>query len=109
MLILAVLRREATHGYAIARAIERDSGDLLAIEEGSLYPALARLERAGHIDSSWAKTHTGRRGKVFYLTTIGRDHYDTQRRLWHEFVGAVARVLVGTPARTPFDIESIGD
>ncbi|MGD9691020.1 MAG: PadR family transcriptional regulator [Phycisphaerales bacterium] len=108
LLILATLARGPAHGYAIARTIERTSGGLLAVEEGSLYPALKRLRRTGEIDAEWQTTGTGRRGKVYRLVADGRERLARERNLWSDYVAAVSRVLAGH-APGPFDLESIAD
>lgn len=108
LLILCTLARSPAHGYAIARAIERASDGVLAIEEGSLYPALKRLRARGDIDAEWQTTATGRRGKVYRLVSDGRDRLTSERRLWSQYVAALTRVLEGATAG-PFDVDSIGD
>jgi PadR family transcriptional regulator, regulatory protein PadR len=109
MLVLATLARRPAHGYAIARSIEQASGATLKIEEGSLYPALRRLSRAGAIDAEWQTTPAGRRGKVYRLSREGRGHLEQERTLWHNYTAAIARVLAGGAGYGPFDIEGIGD
>jgi len=107
-MILATLARAPAHGYAIARSIERGSGGLLAIEEGSLYPALRRLRQRGDIDAEWQTTATGRRGKVYRLTGDGRARLREERRLWAEYSAAVERVLSGRSVH-PFDVDAVTD
>lgn len=100
VMILRTLARAPAHGYAIARSIESASGGVLTIEEGSLYPALYRLQRRGDLKSSWQTTDTGRRAKVYELTARGRKQLAEQQDLWRRLSGAVSRVLAGG-AETP--------
>lgn len=96
LLILSILRAGDLHGYAIARSIETRSGSVFEIGQGSLYPALYRLERAGKIASSRGTSDTGRRVKIFTLTAAGRDALFAEERGWTRFTGAVNRVIGGT-------------
>lgn len=96
LLVLQVLARNELHGYAIAREIERLSGDALAVEQGSLYPALYRLERSGWIRARWSISETSRRVKVYALTTAGRRRLGEELANWESFVNAVRRVVRGT-------------
>lgn len=93
MLVLKVLADGALHGYAIALRIERLSNDVLAVEEGSLYPALYRMESRGWLKSEWALTDTGRRARFYKLTRTGRAQLDAETESWHRLAGAVAQVL----------------
>jgi transcriptional regulator len=94
LLVLKILSRRAPlHGYAIMAAIEEISGDVLRIEEGSLYPALHRLEEAGSIGAAWATKDNGRRTRVYELTTRGRKQLDNEEARWTAVNGAVQRVL----------------
>ena len=99
VMILRTLARAPAHGYAVARSIEQASGGVLAIEEGSLYPALYRLQRRGDLKSSWRTSDTGRRAKVYELTTRGRRQLAEQQDLWTRLSGAVSRVLAGDAGR----------
>ena len=72
-LILKTLTRGAKHGYAIARFIEETTGDAFLIEDGSLYPALYRLERKGWVEAEWGTSELGRRAKLYRLTNAGRE------------------------------------
>jgi PadR family transcriptional regulator len=87
MLILRTLTVRPTHGYAIAQHIERRSKEVLAVEQGSLYPALARLQRKGWVTSRWAESPTGRRARYYTITASGR------RKLAEE-ISSFKRVLV---------------
>ena len=93
MLVVKVLADGALHGYAIALRIERLSNDVLAVEEGSLYPALYRMESRGWLKSEWALTDTGRRARFYKLTRTGRAQLDAETESWHRLAGAVAQVL----------------
>jgi PadR family transcriptional regulator PadR len=96
LLLLQVLSREPRHGYAIARAIEAQTDDALRVEEGSLYPALHRLEGRGFVTARWTLSEQGRRTRLYALTRIGRDRLARERRKWSVFSRAVTR-LVGEP------------
>lgn len=93
LLILRALSEGPQHGYGIARWIGSASGDALRIEEGSLYPALYRLEGKGWLASSWKTTESGRRARVYRLTSSGRRALGAERSQWKAFAAAVARVL----------------
>lgn len=95
MLVLKVLDGGALHGYAIAVRLERMSKDVLSVEEGSLYPALYRMERRGWLASSWALTDTGRRARFYKLTKSGRAQLDAEAASWLRLTTAVADVLNG--------------
>lgn len=93
LLILRTLRAEPLHGYGIGKALREQSGGVLAIEEGALYPALHRLERKGLLEAAWGKTDTGRRAKFYRPTDEGVAHLETESDRWAEFSGAVSLVL----------------
>ena len=94
LLVLKLLaQRGPLHGYAIATQIERMSDDLLRVEEGSLYPALHRLEEDGGIKAKWTTTDTGRRARVYEITTSGRKQLETEEQHWKSVTGAVGKVL----------------
>jgi transcriptional regulator len=95
MLVLKVLEDGALHGYGIAVRLERTSKDVLSVEEGSLYPALYRMERRGWLASNWAVTDTGRRARFYKLTRTGRSQLDAERASWLRLTTAVADVLNG--------------
>ena len=92
-LILKTLLAGPRHGYGIARWLERTTDDALRIEEGSLYPALYRLERRGLVASEWGKSELGRRAKYYRLTGDGRAHLLQDTEDWRRFASAVSRVL----------------
>ena len=97
MLVLKTLSTGSMHGYGIARIIEQQTDDVLSIEEGSLYPALFRLDRRGLIKSKWGITETKRRAKFYQLTKKGRKQLDDDESNWLSFAVAVASVLDGRP------------
>jgi transcriptional regulator len=79
------------HGYRIARRIEQISGDQLALNQGTLYPALLKLEQAGWISSNWTESETGRRVKVYALTRSGRKQLRAEEMAWQQATGIVSR------------------
>ena len=94
LLVLKVLSRRAPlHGYAIMTAIEQISDEVLRVEEGSLYPALHRLEDAGVIRAQWITRENGKRARVYGLTARGRRQLASEEARWTEITGAVQRVL----------------
>jgi PadR family transcriptional regulator, regulatory protein PadR len=93
-LILSTLASGPRHGYAIARWIEESTEDVLTIEDGSLYPALYRLEQRGWLKSSWGTSELGRRAKFYALTRAGATALRRETEEWQRFVGAVSRVLL---------------
>ena len=94
LLVLKVLSRRAPlHGYAIMAAIEEISDQVLRIEEGSLYPALHRMEEAGSIRAKWISKENGRRARIYELTARGRKQLDSEEARWTAVTGAVQRVL----------------
>ena len=95
-LILKTLARGPRHGYAIARWIEAGSENALSIEEGSLYPALYRMERRGWIEAEWGLSDTGRRVKLYRLTRAGRKQLALETEQWRRFAGGVGRILLSS-------------
>lgn len=95
MLILKTLSHTDLHGYAIAQRIRERSGDELLIEEGSLYPALQRLELNGWIDGAWGATSSGRRARIYKLTRSGRKQLEVETVRFRQLTLAVARVMEG--------------
>jgi PadR family transcriptional regulator PadR len=93
MLILRTLSRGAMHGYAIAIAIEQRSDAVLRVEEGSLYPALHRLELAGLLASEWRTSENNRRAKFYRLTAAGRKQLEAESVRWNRLVMAITRVM----------------
>jgi PadR family transcriptional regulator, regulatory protein PadR len=93
LLILKTLAWGPRHGYAIARWLEDTTDDALHIEEGSLYPALYRLERRGRIEASWGTSEIGKRIKIYSLTRSGRAQLKEESVEWKAFSAAVAKVM----------------
>ncbi len=93
LLVLKTLSWGPAHGYAIARWIERLTGEVLTVGEGSLYPALHRLEERGWIASEWQRSETNRRAKFYTLTARGRQQLRAETATWSRFVDAVGKVL----------------
>ena len=94
LLVLTVLdRRGPLHGYGIASAIEELSEEALRIEEGSLYPALHRMEEFGWISAEWAITENKRRARFYQVTRAGKKQLSTETERWNDFSMGVARVL----------------
>jgi len=94
LLILRTLSRvEEMHGFEIAEAIERLSGDVLTVEEGSLYPALQRMLVKGWVSAEWGSTAGTRRARYYRLTRAGRRQLDTETAQFQRVTGAIARVI----------------
>ena len=93
MLILKVLNRGPMHGFGIAERIQQLSQDVLTVGEGSLYPALYRLQERGWIESEWGQSENNRRAKYYQLTKAGRRQLETEKRRWSRISLAIARVL----------------
>ena len=93
LLILKTLSWGPAHGYAVARWIEQLTGEVLSIGEGSLYPALHRLEERGWVKAEWQLSATKRRTRVYRLTPDGRAQLRNETSSWTEFVAAVGKVL----------------
>jgi len=94
LLVLKLLsRRPRLHGYAIMSAIAASSGEVLRVEEGSLYPALYRMEEAGWIRAEWVKKETGRRARVYELTASGKKQLGAEESRWQAVSLAINRVL----------------
>lgn len=93
LLILQVVSLAPLHGYAIAQRLNQISRDALQIQQGSLYPALHRLEKQGWIRGEWRTTETGREAKFYVLTSAGRRQLDYERDEWSRLSRAIALVL----------------
>jgi transcriptional regulator len=93
MMVLRTLSAGRANGYEIARAIERLSDDVLAVDHGSLYPALHRLERSGLIAAKWEISPTNRRARYYRLSAAGRKRLVVERSRWEQMVAAVTRVM----------------
>ena len=93
LLILRTLQKDALHGWAISERIQEISEDVLQINQGSLYPALHRLEHQGWIEAEWAVSELGRRAKYYRLTTTGRKQLAVEAREWERMSTAIGRVM----------------
>lgn len=94
LLILQTLAGgDPLHGWAIAHRLEQLSRDVFQIGQGSLYPALHRLENDGYVGAEWGVSEAGRRARFYRLTARGRRQLERERASWEEFAGAVARIL----------------
>jgi transcriptional regulator len=92
-LVLKTLSRGPRHGYAIARWLEEATADALQIEEGSLYPALYRMEKRGWIEADWGLSELNRRVKFYRLTEAGTKQLEVETANWKQFTRAVSKVL----------------
>ena len=94
LLVLKILmRRGPLHGYGITTQIERVSGEVLRVEEGSLYPALHRMEEAGWIQAEWRETDKKRRARMYEITEAGKERLKSEENRWNNVTAAVSRVL----------------
>jgi PadR family transcriptional regulator PadR len=93
LLILRTLQKAALHGWAISERIQEISEDVLQINQGSLYPALHRLEHQGWIEAEWAVSELGRRAKYYRLTATGRKQLAVETREWDRMSNAIGRVM----------------
>jgi PadR family transcriptional regulator PadR len=93
MLILKILSRGSMHGYGIAQAIQQTSEDVLRIEEGSLYPALQRMQIKGRLTSQWRMTEFNRKARFYELTSEGREQLQAEMTKFGRLTGAIWRVL----------------
>ena len=93
MLILKVVARGPTHGYAIAQRLQQMSKDVLQVQQGSLYPALHRLEKRGWVRAEWAASETGREARFYALTRLGRRQLDEQSENWDRLSAAISGIL----------------
>jgi len=94
LLVLTILsRRPRLHGYAIMSAIQSMSGEVLRVEEGSLYPALHRMEEAGWIHANWITKDNGRRARMYELTAAGKKQLGAEESRWQTVTSAINRVL----------------
>jgi PadR family transcriptional regulator len=101
VIVLRTLAGGPAHGLAIARWIRAVTDDALQLDEGSLYPALYRMENRGWIRASWRVTEHNRRAKYYALTMAGRRQLAEQTVTWNAFVGAVAKVFAANTAASP--------
>ena len=93
VLILKTIALEPMHGYGIAQRIQQISKDVLQIQQGSLYPALRRLERRGWISAEWGESENNRRARFYNLTKTGRKRLEEETREWERLAHAVSRIL----------------
>jgi PadR family transcriptional regulator PadR len=93
MMILRILRRQPSHGYALVQLIKRTSHDLLQIEEGSLYPALQRLLKAELVKAEWGTSSTNRRVRIYRLTAAGAKHLEREVSSFERMLEGITRVL----------------
>lgn len=97
MLILQVLTLGRMHGYAIVRRIQQTTDDVLVVEEGSLYPALHRMQKRGWIEAEWGLSENNRRAKYYHLTPTGKKQLAREVSTWERFSQATSKVLqIGT-------------
>jgi PadR family transcriptional regulator PadR len=93
MLLLKALQLEALHGYGIARRVQQLSKDVLRVEEGSLYPALHRIEERGWVEAEWGTSENNRRAKFYRLTRKGRKQLEDETAEWKRLSLAITRVM----------------
>jgi PadR family transcriptional regulator len=93
VLILKVVALGPIHGYAIAQRLQQMSGDVLQVQQGSLYPALHRLEKRRWLTAEWAASDTGREARFYSLTRLGRQQLDEQRANWDRLSAAISGIL----------------
>ncbi len=98
MLVLRTLENGPQHGWAIARRIQQTSGDVLQVQQGSLYPALHRLERMGAVTATWRPSETGRQARFYSLTPAGERRLEKERAQWRRLSAAVDLVIEGAKA-----------
>ena len=96
LLILKTISLEAKHGWAIAKRIQQMSGEVLQVQQGSLYPALHRLEHQGWIKASWRESETGREAKFYSLTRAGRAQMEKELANWSRLSAAINQVVLPT-------------
>jgi PadR family transcriptional regulator PadR len=98
LLILKIVALGPVHGYSIAQRLQQVSRDVVQVPQGSLYPALHRLENRGLLAAEWMQTQTGRDAKFYRLTRKGKARLDTETASWHRLAGAVGLILRMTGA-----------
>jgi transcriptional regulator len=102
MIVLAALATGPAHGYAVIEEIKRKSGQAFDLPEGTIYPALHRLEQAGLLESRWMTADSGRRRRVYALTRRGKRALVERRAVWRQFSDAIGGLLAGTgPSGSP--------
>ena len=93
LLILKTISLEPKHGWAIAKRIQQISNEVLQVQQGSLYPALHRLEQQGWITAQWAESETGRQAKFYSLTAAGREQLEKEMANWSRLSGAINLIV----------------
>jgi PadR family transcriptional regulator len=93
LLLLKILALEPLHGWAISVRLKQISGDVLQVSDGSLYPALHKLEQHGWITAEWGPSENNRRAKFYSLTRAGRRHLERESANWHRLAGAITQVV----------------
>ena len=99
MIVLAALAAGPAHGYAVIEEIRRKSGEAFDLPEGTIYPALHRLEQAGFLSSRWVTAESGRRRRVYALTRLGDRALAERRAVWQQFSAAIGGLLTGARSR----------
>jgi transcriptional regulator len=100
LLILKVLALGPLHGYAVAQRLQQISRDVVQVTQGTLYPALHRLENRGFLSAEWKMSDTGREAKFYRLTRAGRSHMDRERASWQRLSEAIRVILKTAEGRT---------
>ena len=93
LLILKIVALGPLHGYAIAQRLQQISRDVVQVQQGTLYPALHRLENRGYLDADWKQTDTGREAKFYRLTARGRAHLTSEAESWNRLTQAIGLIL----------------
>ena len=93
LLVLKILALEPLHGWALSQRLKQVSGDVLQVSDGSLYPALHKLEHQGWIQSEWKPTENNRRAKFYSLTRLGRRHLEREAANWERISAAISSVI----------------
>ena len=93
LLLLKILALEPMHGWAIGQRLKQVSSEALQVSDGSLYPALHKLEQQGLITARWKKTDLGRRAKFYALTALGREHLDDEAENWKRISSAITKIV----------------
>lgn len=101
LLVLKVVAQGPLHGYGIAQRLQQLSRDVLQVQQGSLYPALHRLENRGLLEAEWKQSDTGREAKFYVLTRAGRQALDAEEASWRRLIEAVGLVLAGPEGEIP--------
>ena len=96
MMVLRILDEEPRHGYGITRRLQALTNDALQVDEGSMYPALYRMQKRGLIKAKWSRTDSNRRAKIYSMTRNGRDQLTKEAAYWDRFSEAVSRVMAPT-------------